>query len=90
VGRKIDEDEQIEYLLAGLNDPYNPLFTAIGANPDVKLTVSELYLQVVAYDNLIRLQRIYNFRCSMLVFTPFALCFVTLRGTFMHFPELTY
>jgi hypothetical protein len=27
---------------------------------------------------LIRLQRIYNFLCSMLVFTPFAYCFVTL------------
>jgi hypothetical protein len=39
---------------------------------------------------LIRLKRIYNFWCSMLVFTPFALCFVTLRGVFMHFPELTY
>jgi hypothetical protein len=39
---------------------------------------------------LIRLQRIYNFWCSMLVFTPFALCFVTLRGVFMRFPELTY
>jgi hypothetical protein len=41
-------------------------------------------------NRLIRLQRIYNFLCSMLVFTPFAYCFVTLRGTFMHFPELTY
>jgi hypothetical protein len=39
---------------------------------------------------LIRLKRIYNFWCSMLIFTPFALCFVTLRGIFMHFPELTY
>jgi hypothetical protein len=39
---------------------------------------------------LIRLKRIYNFSCSMLVFTPFALCFVTLRGVFMHFLELTY
>jgi hypothetical protein len=39
---------------------------------------------------LIRLQRIYNFWCSMLVFTPFAYCFITLRGTFMYFPELTY
>jgi hypothetical protein len=39
---------------------------------------------------LIRLKRIYNFWCSMLVFTPFANCFVTLSGTFMHFPELTY
>jgi hypothetical protein len=26
----------------------------------------------------------------MLVFTPFALCFVTLHGVFMRFPELTY
>jgi hypothetical protein len=26
----------------------------------------------------------------MLVFTPFALCFVTLRGIFMRFPKLTY
>jgi hypothetical protein len=26
----------------------------------------------------------------MLVYTPFGLCFVTLRGVFMHFPELTY
>jgi hypothetical protein len=40
--------------------------------------------------NLIRLKRIYNFWCSMLVLTPFALSFVTLRGVFMHFPELTY
>jgi hypothetical protein len=39
---------------------------------------------------VIRLKRIYNFRCSMLVFTPFALCFVTLCGTFMRFSELTY
>jgi hypothetical protein len=39
---------------------------------------------------LICLKRIYNFWCSMLVFTPFALCFVTLRGVFMWFPELTY
>jgi hypothetical protein len=40
--------------------------------------------------SLIHLKRIYNFLCSMLVFIPFAYCFVTLRGTFMHFPELTY
>jgi hypothetical protein len=39
---------------------------------------------------LIRLKRIYNFWCSMLVFTPFAFCFVTLRGIFMRFLELTY
>jgi hypothetical protein len=39
---------------------------------------------------VIRLQRIYIFWCSMLIFTPFAYCFVTHSGTFMHFPELTY
>jgi hypothetical protein len=39
---------------------------------------------------MIRLKRIYNFLCSMLVYTPFALCFVTLLGVFMYFPELTY
>jgi hypothetical protein len=39
---------------------------------------------------MIRLKRIYNFLCSMLVYTPIALCFVTLRGVFMHFLELTY
>jgi hypothetical protein len=39
--------------------------------------------------DLIRLKRIYNFLCSMLGYAPFALCFVTLHGVFMHFPELT-
>jgi hypothetical protein len=39
---------------------------------------------------VIRLKLIYNFLCSMLVYAPFALCFVTLCGVFMHFPELTY
>jgi hypothetical protein len=39
---------------------------------------------------VIRLKRIYNFWCSMLIFTPFALCFVTLCGVFMRFLELTY
>jgi hypothetical protein len=47
-------------------------------------------LSSLSFSPLIRLKRIYNFWCSMLVFTPFAYCFVTLSGTFMHFPELTY
>jgi hypothetical protein len=38
-----------------------------------------------AWGCLIRLKRIYNFWCSMLVYTPFDLCFVTLRGIFMRF-----
>jgi hypothetical protein len=46
--------------------------------------------QKLSLGMLICLQRIYNFWCSMLVFTPFALCFVTLRGIFMLFLELTY
>jgi hypothetical protein len=46
--------------------------------------------QELSLGMLIRLKRIYNFLCPMLVFTPFALCFVTLRGIFMRFPELTY
>jgi hypothetical protein len=44
--------------------------------------------QELSLGMLIRLKRIYNFLCSMLVFTPFAYYFVTLRGIFMHFPEL--
>jgi hypothetical protein len=40
---------------------------------------------IIKLELLIRLERIYNFRCSMLVFTPFALCFVTLCGVFMRF-----
>jgi hypothetical protein len=39
---------------------------------------------------VIPLKRIYNFLCSMLVYTLFTLCSVTLCGIFMHFPELTY
>jgi hypothetical protein len=54
------------------------------------ILLRNFYVGISSWNRLIRLQRIYNFLCSMLVFTPFALCFVTLRGTFMHFPELTY
>jgi hypothetical protein len=49
-----------------------------------------LYWEGILLMYLIRLQHIYNFWCSMLVFTPFVYCFVTLRGTFMHFSKLTY
>jgi hypothetical protein len=45
---------------------------------------------IIASTVLIRLKRICNFLCSMLVHTPFALRFITLRGVFMHFLELTY
>jgi hypothetical protein len=54
-GRPIDEEELVEYLLAGLDDTYNPLFAAIGVNGAEDLTVSDLYAQVVAYENRIEL-----------------------------------
>jgi hypothetical protein len=52
-GRPIDEEGLIEYLLAGLNVVYNPLFTAIGVNGSGDLTMSELYGQVCVYDSCI-------------------------------------
>jgi hypothetical protein len=54
-GRPIDDEELIEYLLAGLDDTYNLLFAAIGLNSGAKLTVSELYAQVTSYDNRMEL-----------------------------------
>ena len=48
-GRKLEEEEVVEYLLVGLDDPYNPLFAAIGVNPTAKLTIGDLYAQVTAY-----------------------------------------
>jgi hypothetical protein len=73
-GRKIELDEVIE-----------------PEQDEQSSATPENFLEAAtAFMALTRLQRIYNFWCSMLVFTPFAYCFVTLRGTFMHFPELTY
>jgi hypothetical protein len=39
---------------------------------------------------MIRLKRIYNFWCSMLVLHQLLCVLFTLRGIFLHFPELTY
>jgi hypothetical protein len=52
--------------------------------------VNIFWVDGAARKALIRLKRIYNFLCSMLVYIPFSLSFVTLRGIFMHFLELTY
>ncbi|KAK1684491.1 hypothetical protein QYE76_045339 [Lolium multiflorum] len=54
-GRPIDDDELVEYLLAGLDDTYTPLFAAIGVNGGDDLTVSKLYAQVCAYDSRMEL-----------------------------------
>jgi hypothetical protein len=52
--------------------------------------VGDLVLRLKQDDHVICLKHIYNFRCSMLVYAPFALSFVTLCGVHMHFLELTY
>ena len=54
-GRPIEEEELVEYLLAGLDESYNPLFAAIGVNGGEDLTVGDLYAQVCAYDSCIKL-----------------------------------
>ena len=41
-GRPIEEEELVEYILAGLDDTYNPIFAAIGNNHD-DLNVDDLY-----------------------------------------------
>jgi hypothetical protein len=41
-------------------------------------------------DQVIRLKRIYNFRCSMLILHHLLHVLFTLRDIFMRFPELTY
>jgi hypothetical protein len=42
------------------------------------------------HDEILILKKSGSWQCSMLVSTPFALCFVTLCGVFMRFLELTY
>ena len=43
VGRPIEEEELVEYLLAGLDESYNPLFATIRFNGGEYLTVGDLY-----------------------------------------------
>jgi hypothetical protein len=42
------------------------------------------------YRIVIHRKRIYNFLCSMLILHQLLCVLFTLRGIFMHFPELTY
>jgi hypothetical protein len=55
VGRPIDEEELVEYLLAGLDDSYNSLFATIRVNNAEDMTVSELYAHISALDRCMEL-----------------------------------
>ena len=48
------------------------------------------HVNMTLVGGLIRCKRIYNFWCCMLVLHQFLYVLFTLRGTFMHFLELTY
>jgi hypothetical protein len=54
-GRPLDEEELVEYLLAGLDESYNALFVAIGINSAENLSVADLYNHITAYDNRVKL-----------------------------------
>uniref|UniRef100_A0ACD5XWM9 Uncharacterized protein n=1 Tax=Avena sativa TaxID=4498 RepID=A0ACD5XWM9_AVESA len=54
-GRPIEDEELVEYLLAGLDDQYNPLFVAIGVNGGKNLSTNDLYAHVMAYDHRMEL-----------------------------------
>ena len=83
----------LEYL-----DPSSQCFTCL-----IKIVLASCHLKnyfVITYlledeqelslGMLIRLKRIYNFWCSMLVLHQFIYVFLTLRCTFTWFPALTY
>jgi hypothetical protein len=48
-GAPLRDDELIAYVLAGLNEDYNPVFTAIVARTD-PITPSELYAQLLSFE----------------------------------------
>jgi hypothetical protein len=48
-GTPLRDDELIAYLLAGLDEDYNPVFTAIVARVD-PISPSELYAQLLSFE----------------------------------------
>ena len=60
VGRKLDDDEIIEYILNGLNADYNPFVSSMVSKEN--LTLSDMYAQFLAYEARLRQQASDEFR----------------------------
>jgi hypothetical protein len=48
-GRKLEDEELVEYILAGLDFEYNPVVSAVVARVE-PISISELYTQVLAFE----------------------------------------
>jgi hypothetical protein len=48
-GRKLEDEELVEYILAGLDFKYNPVVSAVVARVE-PISISELYTQVLAFE----------------------------------------
>jgi hypothetical protein len=80
----------ILHIIFGQSQVFGKFYQLLQYEINVSRIILKYTFILYLFSIVIRLQRIYNFWWSMLVFTPFAYYFVTLRGTFMHFLELTY
>jgi hypothetical protein len=54
--KKIDDEELISYILAGLDYEYNPVVSSLVARPDV-ITIKEVYSQLLAYEQRVQRQQ---------------------------------
>jgi hypothetical protein len=48
-GRKLEDEELVEYILAGLDFEYNPVVSAVVARVE-PISISELYTQVLSFE----------------------------------------
>jgi hypothetical protein len=53
-GRRLDDDELVEYILTGLDFEYNPIVSSVLARSE-SLTLSELYAQLLAFETRLEL-----------------------------------
>ena len=49
-GKKVDDEELVSYLLAGLDEEFNPVMTAVGARTE-SISVSELVSQLLSFEH---------------------------------------